>query len=236
MTIDFLIGINLAWYLLPILFMIIVLAIGSFVMSQQFYLKSISKFETQEKNVAITFDDGPNSKYTPQVLSILKDYNAKGTFFCIGKNVEKNPELLRKIKAEGHAIGNHTYSHKNSIGFSSTDKWLAEIKETDDSIQRLIKLDSNLFRPPFGVTTPNLANALKLTEHIVIGWDVRSFDTILKNPDSIVRKIKRKIRPGSIILLHDNHPNITTILEQLLGSLIELNYKPVTIPELLNEN
>lgn len=224
------------WYVLLFLAFFWVILIGSFSMSWDFFLIAItSNHNISEKKIAITFDDGPNSKFTSKVLQLLKDYDAKATFFCIGKHVKKYPELLKSITSEGHDIGNHSYSHSKMIDFKSTEEWLTELKQTDQVIFNATGEKPTLFRPPFGVTTPNLAKALKVTGHQVIGWNIRPFDTTIKNPDTILKRIVKKIQPGAIILLHDNHDRIEIVLEQLLQFLKKNDYQMVTIKELLDD-
>ena len=233
---DTFVGIGLWWYFLLFIFWFLVMAIGSFSMSWNFYLKAFtSKRNIKTKKIAITFDDGPNSNFTLEILKILKHYDAKATFFCIGQNIEKHPEILKAIAENGHDIGNHSFSHNVMIDFNSTENWLGEIKQTDTVIHKVLGKKTSLFRPPFGVTTPKLAKALKVTEHDVIGWNIRSYDTMIKNPKRIVKRITKQIQPGAIILLHDKQSNVLHVLEHLLQFLQKQNYQSVTINELLNE-
>ena len=233
---DTLIGIALWWYFLLLMLWFIVMAMGSFSMSWNFYVKAFtSNKNIKEKKIAITFDDGPNPEFTLGVLNILKRHNAKATFFCIGQNIEKHPEILKAIAENGHDIGNHSFSHDLMIDFNSTENWLSEIKQTDKAIHKVIGKKTTLFRPPFGVTTPKLAKALKVTEHKVIGWNIRSYDTMIKNPKQIVKSITKQIKPGAIILLHDKQSNVLHVLEHLLQFLQKQDYQSVTLNELLNE-
>ncbi len=205
-------------------------------MSWKLFLKGFtSKTNIQTKKIAITFDDGPNPKYTPIVLQLLKDYEAKASFFCIGRQVEKNPEILKLIYDESHDIGNHSYTHSNTIDFKSTEGWLEELKHTDQAIFKVIGEKPTLFRPPFGVTTPHLAKAIKVTGHQVIGWNIRPFDMAIKYREVILKRILKQVKPGSIVLLHDKHEHIEFVLEQLLQFLKKQNYEMVTINELINE-
>ena len=183
----------------------------------------------------MTFDDGPNPEFTLKVLHLLKEYNAKASFFCIGKHVKKYPELLKRIHSEGHDIGNHSYTHSNTIDFKSTEGWLMELKDTDQAIFNVIGVKPTLFRPPFGVTTPHIAKAVKITGHQVVGWNIRSFDTTLKNRKTILNRILKQVKPGSVILLHDKHEHIEFVLEQLLQFLKKHDYKMVTINDFINE-
>jgi len=212
------------------------IAIGSFFMGLNFFTKSFTgrKGETR-KRIAFTFDDGPHPEYTPIVLKLLKEYNAKATFFCIGKHVEQYPEIAKQIVVEGHTIGNHSYSHKNTISFKGTACWLPEIKKTDSILEEITGTKPTLFRPPFGVTTPHLAKAVELTYHNVVGWNIRPYDTVVKNKKQVLLRLRRKVKPGAVILLHDTHERIEDILEHMLLFVKEKGYKMVDLNTLMNE-
>jgi len=191
-----------------------------------------NRLETQKK-IAITFDDGP-SPVTLQILDVLKEYNAKATFFCIGKNIEQHPEILKKTFDCGHLIGNHSYSHSPLIDFSNQAQFTVELEQTDALIEKVIGKKPRFFRPPYGVTTPSMGRALKRSKHRVIGWNIRSFDGRLKSESLIFNRIKSRISPGSIILLHDSGQHSVGVLERLLQALREKNYEVVSLEQLLN--
>lgn len=228
---------DLSWIyiLIPIIVWLLVTSFASFNIQWNFFLKSIFKGTTEKNQIALTFDDGPHPEFTPKVLELLEKHNAKGTFFCIGKNIQKHPEVLQEIAQKGHSIGNHSFSHSPLIDFNDKRKWLQEIYKTDEEIYKTIGKKSEFFRPPFGVTTPHLAKAIRKTQHQVIGWNVRSFDTVShQTPEKIIKRILSKTNPGSIILLHDHLPGIIPILEQLLPELQKRNFNFVTVDELIN--
>lgn len=230
-------GCDLNWVFIfiPILFWFLIVSVASFNIQWNFFLQSISKGNSKGNQIALTFDDGPNPEFTPKVLELLQKYEAKASFFCIGKNVKAHPEILKLIDLQNHTIGNHSFSHSSKIDFNDKKAWLEEINSTDLVIQKTIVKKPNFFRPPFGVATPHLAKAIQETQHKFIGWDVRSFDTVPKHtPEKVVDRILKKVRPGSIILLHDHLQNIVPILEQLLPALQKRNFKFVTIDELIN--
>jgi peptidoglycan/xylan/chitin deacetylase (PgdA/CDA1 family) len=182
------------------------------------YVKTISRIKTQEKQLAITFDDGPHAEITPQILDILKKYNIKATFFCKGKNIENQPDLVRRIISEGHGIGNHTMRHSAWFPFYPAVKMKKEI----DDCQALIDAfqpagAAHLFRPPFGVTNPNLRKALKGSDYSVIGWNIRSLDTTKISSEILFKRIIRQIKSGSIILFHDTKPETPNILERVIN-------------------
>jgi peptidoglycan/xylan/chitin deacetylase (PgdA/CDA1 family) len=211
----------------------VVLVIGSFFISLNFHLKAYcgNPLETK-KIIALTFDDGPNENTLP-VLDALKKWDVKATFFCIGKNIEKHPEILKRIIDEGHIVGNHSYSHSNFFDFYRKNRVIKEIRKTDALIESISGKKAQLFRPPYGVTNPSIRRALEVTRHKVIGWNIRSLDGILKNEKIIFARIKNRIAPGGIVLLHDTSHTVN-ILERLMLYLGEKKYKVVSIEELLN--
>ncbi len=223
-------------YLFVLLFLVwfILTSIGSFHIRWNYFLNALHLNPNFNKNaVAITFDDGPHPVITPQILELLQKYNAKATFFCIGKQIEAYPELFKQIVDAGHTIGNHSYSHSNNFGFFSTKKVMAELKKTDDLIYALTKKKIKCFRPPFGVTNPNIAKAIKQSKHHVIGWSIRSLDTKIKDPKKIIERITRQLKSGDVILLHDTNERAIIVLEQLLLFLQEKQFAAVTVEQLL---
>ncbi len=222
------------WFLILLFFIWLSLtSIGSFNILWNYFLKANCQNKNcQENSIALTFDDGVNPEFTPKVLELLKKHNAKATFFCIGRHIEKHPEIAKKIIADGHSIGNHTYNHSNNWGFLSSKKVEIELKKTDEIIEKTIGKSTKLFRPPFGVTNPNIAKAVKKMNYKVIGWNVRSLDTVIKNPDKILKRITSKVKKGDIVLLHDTSDKTVEVLEQLLLFLDNNNLKSVCVEEL----
>jgi len=224
----------LAWWVLiiPVLLWLTIAVIGSGLVQSGYHIKTYNRIQTTDKKIAVTFDDGPTPS-TEKVLELLKKYNVKATFFCIGKQIEKHPDILQKIINEGHTVGNHTYNHLPQMNFFSTDKILTELKSTDALIQHYI-LKPMLFRPPYGVTSPRLARALKTTGHYVVGWNIRSLDAVIEDENKIFNRIATRLAPGSIILLHDTSQKTVNVLEQLLILLQQQHYEAVTVNQLLN--
>src|SRR5690606_13296141 len=138
--------------------------------------------------------------FTPQVLKLLSRYNAKATFFCIGKQVAQHPDIVKEIIAEGHTLGNHTYSHSKTFGFLSTEKVVEELQRTRETIQQLTGLDSILYRPAFGVTNPSIGSAVDQLGLQTIGWSIRSLDTTNRSKMTILHRITHRLKPGDIIL------------------------------------
>jgi peptidoglycan/xylan/chitin deacetylase (PgdA/CDA1 family) len=178
-----------------------------------------------KKTVYLTFDDGPVPEATPMVLDILKQHNARATFFCVGDNVKKHPELFERVKAEGHAIGNHTNNHM--------DGWTKSVKKYADNVNACRELvNSGLFRPPYGRITLKQYKYLK-KEYDIIMWDVLSMDY---DKDLVAEEclelVKKNTRSGSIIVFHDSikaKDKIPYLLPKTLEFLASEGYQPETI-------
>jgi hypothetical protein len=208
---------------------------GSFDIELGYFVNSITHKRTRLKEVALTFDDGP-TEFTPQFLDLLKEHDIKATFFCIGKQIEKYPEIFQRIIAEGHTIGNHTLSHSSSTGFLSAAKMIEEIEKCDEVMKIAGNIKTHLYRPPFGVTNPNIAKAIKNTDKISIGWNVRSLDTIIDNEKKIYKRVTRGLKKGSIILLHDTSEKTCRVLANLLVFLKDKKYSTFTVDTVINSN
>jgi peptidoglycan/xylan/chitin deacetylase (PgdA/CDA1 family) len=189
---------------------------------KKMYPACVWNFNRHDQTIYLTFDDGPHSEATPMVLDTLKEYGAKATFFCIGKNVVANPELYKRILVEGHATGNHTHNHVN--GWKTPDaEYIKDIVEARKYI------DSTLFRPPYGrisrFQTRLLTageNQKQLLRFRIIMWDVLSgdFDVSL-NADKCAQNVTRNATSGSIVVFHDS----AKALPRMKGALVQtLNY------------
>lgn len=229
------VSLSIWWCVLPLFVWFIVTVIGSFHMRWNYHLKSLHSNKTiSENHIALTFDDGPHPEFTPKVLQLLKKFNARATFFCVGKNVEAYPKLFQKILDEGHRVANHTYSHSNAFGFFTTEKVIAELALTNGIVEKLSGMKMNLYRPAFGVTNPNIKRALLHTGFLSIGWSIRSFDTTNLPKERVLRRITEKLSKGDIVLLHDTNDKTVAVLEQLLLFLQEENLQSVTVDQLLD--
>jgi peptidoglycan/xylan/chitin deacetylase (PgdA/CDA1 family) len=227
------IGLSLWWFVLPILLYKACIIYGSANIQSNFYTKAYCNSNTSEKEIAITFDDGPNAEYTPKALSTLAEYNAKATFFVIGKNIQGNETIIKQIDAAGHTIGNHTFSHSFFIDFKSKAGFMYELDATADKVFELIGKRMKLFRPPYGVSTPNLARASKALNYNIIGWNIRSLDTTNDNEEIIAKRVISQIKQGAIILFHDTSDKSIQVLKQTLNFAKENGFKVVGVEELL---
>lgn len=209
-------------------------AYGSAFIGSQFFVPAICRLPNdKERRIAITFDDGPDATVTPQVLSILNQYNVKATFFCIGEKIAANPLLIKQINDQGHLIGNHSYSHSPVFDFFPAGKVRAELRHTIGLIQEICGRTPRLFRPPYGVTNPAIARAVSTEQLQIVGWNIRSLDGIRTDKDVILNRITRKLQPGSILLLHDTNPSMPQLLPALVEYLLEHQYKIVRLDELI---
>lgn len=171
-------------------------------------------FSLNENVLYLTFDDGPHPDITPWVLDELLKENVKATFFCVGENVARYPEIYQRILAEGHAVGNHTMKHENALKTKPTD-YLRSVEQAGKLI------DSKLFRPPYGRLTPALARKIR-KEYSIIMWSWLSYDYDRSVPiETILEKAEKQIKSGQILVLHDN-PKMADRQKQLLPALLQI--------------
>jgi peptidoglycan-N-acetylglucosamine deacetylase len=209
-------------------------AAGSFVMSIGFFARSTTRSHKTDHRIAITFDDGPLPGKTDRILEILSNRNVPATFFCIGKRVEKHPELAALINRSGHTIGNHSYSHPNTFGFLTAKTIAAELQACQQSIQIAAGISPKFFRPPYGITNPMIAKAAAADNYLTIGWSNRSFDTLFKDGESLLQRVTRNLKAGDIILFHDYSDATISILDRFIVCAREKGFEFVTVDALLN--
>ena len=205
----------------------------AFLPCSNFHHPVICEGRTSEKSVSITFDDGPDALKTPLILKVLEKHQVHAAFFCIGKNISGNEQLVKKLTDEGHLAGNHSYSHSNWFDLFPARKMRGELLETDRLIQNITGTTPLFFRPPFGVVNPMVSNALKHKHWKVIGWNIRSLDTINRSPEKIRDNILRQLKPGAIILLHDFTPFTEHHLDELITGIRDAGYSIVRLDQLL---
>jgi peptidoglycan-N-acetylglucosamine deacetylase len=226
-------GISFTLFALVIIIYLIIVVYGSYSIQQNFFLPSFSKADTKEKIIAITFDDGPEPSCTSALLDILKKHRVEAAFFCIGKNISGNESLLKRMNDEGHIVGNHSYSHHFWFDFFSAKKMLDELRQTDTIIQNAIGNKPKLFRPPYGVTNPNIAKAIQEGHYTSIGWSVRTYDTVQKNKEKLLQKITENIQPGDIFLFHDHGIHTVGIISDFIVAIESKGFKIVRADKLL---
>lgn len=196
----------------------------------EFYKKV--QAEKHKKVVALTFDDGPNATTTPQALDILAKYKIKATFFVQGKNVAGNEAILKRMKSEGHEVGNHSWDHPVLTKLSLEDA-KKQLTDTESAITSVLGTSSKLMRPPYGAISDDIRNSLDLS---FILWDVDSLDWKSKNEAAILAEIQRQASNGSIILMHDIHQTSVNSLPKVIEYLQGEGYSFVTVSELLGNH
>jgi len=180
----------------------------------------------EHRDVFLTFDDGPTPVVTPWVIDRLEEAGAKATFFCLGRNVDKHPEIYRQILAAGHSVGNHSYSHLKGFR-SSIKRYMDDIHLASDMI------DSKLFRPPYGRIFPGQVKAV-MQQYDIIMWDVLSIDyNSGLSGKRVLQNVTRNVKPGSIIVFHDSDKaadNLYYALPRTLEFLQLEGYRMHSIP------
>lgn len=184
-----------------------------------------------EKVLYLTFDDGPTPEITDWVLNCLNNYNAKATFFCIGKNIDNHPQIFNKVIAKGHAVGNHTYNHLK--GWKTRSKlYLSDVAKAQDLIQE--KSASKLFRPPYGKFKSSQARKLLNLGYTIVLWEVLSYDWDQSvSPDKCFNNVISKARNGSIIVMHDSvkaSNNLIYALPRILNHFTQQGYTFKALP------
>jgi len=183
--------------------------------------------------IAMTFDDGPSEKLTPELLDILAQHHIHATFFVIGKNVVEHPEIVQRAVREGHEIGNHSWTHPVFAKMQDASV-RAELQKTDDAIRAAIGRRPVLMRPPYGSITARQKKWISLEfGYRSILWDVDPLDWKRPGPAVVTRRIVKETRPGSIILSHDIHPGTIKAMPDTFDQLQAKGFKFVTVSELI---
>ena len=177
--------------------------------------------------IYLTFDDGPTPTITEWVLQELNKYQAKATFFCIGNNIEKHPDIFEKVITKGHTIGNHTFNHLNGWK-TSTEDYLEDVLLCQSAIGYQLSAVSYFFRPPYGKIKPSQAKKLRQLGYKIIMWDVLSADFDEKiSPEKCLENVLNNVESGSILVFHDSvkaFPNLEFTLPKVLKILTEKGF------------
>jgi peptidoglycan-N-acetylglucosamine deacetylase len=197
----------------------------------------LSQAACEANQIAITIDDGPNPEVTPAVLDILDAYDAKASFFCIGRLVESHPDLALEIIRRGHSIENHSYGHRHHFSLMGMKSLRQEIVKTQEVISQATGYLPSYFRAPAGLRSPLLDPVLQSLNLRLISWTRRGFDTITNDPSKILNKLQRDLSAGDILLLHDGNcaltksgqPVIIPVLSKLLNNLESMGLRPVSL-------
>ena len=189
---------------------------------QRLYPERIWAFPNKKDSVYLTFDDGPIPEVTPWVLDELKKHNAKATFFCIGENVKKHPQIFQRIIAEGHAVGNHTFNHLNGWK-TNASAYIENVEKAERQMKSNSEFriqNSELFRPPYGKITSKQAKILQKKGFKIVMWDVLSYDFDSSiSEEKCLQNVLKSIKPGSIVVFHDSlkaEKNLRYVLPEVL--------------------
>ncbi|MCU0515576.1 MAG: polysaccharide deacetylase family protein [Oscillatoria sp. Prado101] len=202
---------------------------------QEFF--GINRAHTQQKIVALSYDDGPNPPYTNQLLDVLARDKIKATFYEIGLNIEKHPDIVRLIVAKGNELANHSYSHQSMV-FRSPEFYRAEIEKTDSLLRELNVTQDISFRPPWGRRLLLLPYILSRMGKKLVLWDVDSEDYVKElSAEGIANRVTQQVRPGSIVLLHDgggDRSRTVAATKIIIKSLKSKGYEFLTVSQLLS--
>ena len=229
----FVLAFGMPWWflLLPIGFLVFHLVMGAIYIQRNFFIVSQNTLSTSEKKICLTFDDGIHPDITPKVLDILNKFQIPAVFFIIGKNIAGNESILERMVNEGHEVGNHSHDHSFWFDLKSSAAMGEEMRCANQKIEAIIGRPCTIFRPPYGVTNPNLAKAIQQSGMRSIGWSLRSMDTVAKDAGSLLQKLKSETKPGVIVLLHDRCQITTEVLTDYIEHCLSEGYTFVSLTE-----
>lgn len=191
------------------------------------------------KVVALTFDDGPSPIYTPEILAILDRYHVKATFFMIGKQMDKYPDIVKDVDLRGHAIGNHTYTHPRNIEKLTRTQVIEEVERCERVIERFTRKHTHLFRPPRGLIDGPVSTIAEEEGYLTVLWTVSADHHEATTPEAMANRVLSRVVPGSVILAHDGDLGIrakdVAATPLIIEGLLKRGYRLVTVPELLRE-
>jgi peptidoglycan/xylan/chitin deacetylase (PgdA/CDA1 family) len=195
------------------------------------------------KKLALTYDDGPNDPYTLRLLEVLARHGVKATFFMIGRYVQQHPEIAQEVARAGHVIGNHTFTHPNLI-LASALQTRVQFEQCEAALRVAVGQHSNLFRPPFGGRRPVTLRVARSLGLAPVMWNVTGWDWNAPSAEYIERRVRKQIRGGDVILLHDgghqrmgvDRSNTVTATDNLLTNCRAESYEFVTVPEMMEES
>ena len=206
-----------------------------FVLPTAAEIKVYRSVETEKKQIALTFDDGPHPTLTPKILEILARYNIPATFFMVGQNILNYPEAAKAVIYAGHEVGNHTFTHPH-IARLNEQAIFEEIGRCEDALEELCEYRPHILRTPQGALTPSLEKCLLEDDYILVLWSLDTRDWDNKSTDAIVRSVLDGVRSGDIILMHDYigyNSKTPEALEKIIPELLSRGYEFVTVSELL---
>ena len=187
----------------------------------------------RRREVALTFDDGPDPQNTPQILAWLDRHGAKASFFCVGEKAAAHPEIVREIAQRGHSVENHSYRHSNAFACFGIGRTSREVERAQELLARLSGRAPRFFRAPAGFRSPLLDFVLSRCGLRYVSWSRRGFDAARSDPRSVLARLTRGLTPGDVLLLHDSSPVVLEVLPRLLEELAGRRLKSVSLPSVL---
>lgn len=197
------------------------------------YADVIYRKQNTQMKIALTFDDGPHPVYTPEILDILDEYGIKATFFVVGENVDLYPQLIEREIAEGHELGNHTYTHCH-LSKTAPNTIIKEMDACERAVYEICEYRTKLFRPPEGVLPETIREYALREDYSVILWSIDTYDWAHARVSDIRKNVLKNTDAGDIILMHDYVPDSITpkALREIIPALLDKGYKFVTVSEL----
>jgi peptidoglycan/xylan/chitin deacetylase (PgdA/CDA1 family) len=224
------------WWLILLLVLVYVIWViyGSITIHSNFFMDVVCSVD-KPRQIALTFDDGPDPVHTPRMLDLLDSRGLKGAFFLLGRNVTKYEILAKEIANRGHIVANHTDTHPIHWGLMSGKNLEKEVLDTGVKIKKATGLTPNFFRPPFGVINPRVVRMVSKLKLEVIGWDIRSRDGGPLNRNQIYNLVRPQLESSSIILFHDTNPETYFALERILDDCKNLGLEIVPLNQLIGK-
>ena len=232
--IAFLIGVALAlggtlWSIPVLVVVLTVLLIGICRMDSHVMAKAYTHVS---EGIALTYDDGPDPESTPALLDLLQEYGARASFFLIGDRAREHPEIVRRILAEGHTIGNHSQAHSLWTNFFWRGSMRKEMARCQETLEEITGSRPRLYRPPFGLMNPFVEPALDSLDLGLIGWSIRSLDTVRTDA---AERVRRRLKSGAIVLLHDGGIPKDRVLSTSREILEEIKARGYTLTTISQE-
>jgi len=216
----------------PTLILLLLLADGVARPGSSVLVPTVTRGPSGGDRVALTFDDGPHPEHTPAILDALADAGAGATFFCVGRHLDAHPEVARRLRADGHELGNHSYEHAYTLNFRGVAAMTAEIKRGEAAVPRAGGQKRPLYRPPVGLKNPPLSRVAQRLELTVVTWSLHSRDTRTEDPRRVADRVLKRVTAGDIVLLHDRAVTVEA-LPKILEGLKGRGLRSVSVTEML---